>query len=109
MVECAPSRRPLKYTTPKGRPLVSGIGRGARTVAGKARRSTSAHFHHDESEIVELLRVADPVLHLGGNPRADLARWKVSGLAEQLLQVILAVLKKGPTTNNATRVTLRPC
>jgi hypothetical protein len=63
-----------------------------------ARRTTSgrlpglAHLHHNEGEIVVLLRVTDPVFHLGGNPSADLVGWKVSGLAEQLLQAFIAEL-----------------
>jgi hypothetical protein len=52
----------------------------------------SAHFHHDEGEIVVLLRVADPLFHLGGNPRADLVSREVSSQAEQLLQALLAEL-----------------
>src|SRR5437660_1522628 len=52
----------------------------------------SAHLYHDESEIVVLLRVANPVFHLGGNPRADFVRWQVSSLAEQPLQALLAEL-----------------
>jgi hypothetical protein len=32
----------------------------------------SAHLHHDEGEIVVLLRVADSVFHPGENPSADL-------------------------------------
>src|SRR5262249_42893576 len=52
----------------------------------------SAHLHHDEGEIVVLLRVADPGFHLGGNPRADLVGGQVSDLSEQLLQTILAEL-----------------
>jgi hypothetical protein len=35
-----------------------------RMLANSNRRS--AHFHHDEGEIVVLLGVEDPVLHLGG-------------------------------------------
>src|SRR4051794_18055707 len=56
------------------------------------RTFNSAHLHDNESQIVVLLRVADPVSHLGGNPRADLVGWEVSGLAEQQLQAFLAEL-----------------
>jgi hypothetical protein len=47
----------------------------------------------DEGEIVVLLHVADPAFHLGGNPRADLVGWEVSGLAEQQLQAVLTELR----------------
>src|SRR5690348_3335344 len=63
-----------------------------RRAPKKRNKATSAHLHHDEGEIVVLLRIADPVFHLGGNPRADRVGRKVSGLTEQLLQSLLAEL-----------------
>ena len=52
----------------------------------------SAYLHHDEGEIVVLLRVADPVVHFGGNARADLISREMSGFAKQLLQALFPEL-----------------
>src|SRR6185437_11414435 len=64
--------------------------RSVRSAAWLLRRSV--HLHHDVGQIVVLLRVANPALHLGGNPRADLVGGQMRGLSEQRLQAFLAEL-----------------